>query len=145
MTGHLGTGVRLAHVAVIVQDLDRTERLYARIFQFSSTGRTLVMEQGARISFLSLGSDRIELLEPHGASGALARFLTARGEGIHHLALEVPNLEQALARARAAGLEVTRERTRPGAEGSEVVFLHPRSAHGLLVEFVRREADNPPR
>jgi methylmalonyl-CoA/ethylmalonyl-CoA epimerase len=143
VTDPMSKGGLLTHVALIVRDLDEIEHLYGRILGVSPQGRTALHEEGVRVSFLPLGSVRVELLEPRSASGALARFLEARGGGIHHLAFEVHDLEEALARARTRGLRMISPGPRRGAEGSRVAFLHPREAHGVLIELVERQEGKP--
>lgn len=90
------------------------------------------------MAFIPVGEADLELLEPLDPGAALARFLAARGEGIHHLAFEVPDLDAALVRIRKAGLEVVGEAPRPGAHGTRIAFLHPKDTHGVLMELVER-------
>ena len=89
------------------------------------------------MGFISLGEVAIELLEPQDPQSSVARFLSTRGPGIHHLAFEVPDIEQALARARQAGMRQVGEGPRAGAHGTRVAFIYPASAHGVLVELVQ--------
>ena len=91
---------------------------------------------GLRIAFLDLGAGYVEVLEPIGETGPVARFLDRRGQGIHHLALRVNDIVGALSAARTAGAEAIDEEPRPGAWGHEVAFLHPDSTGGVLVELV---------
>ena len=90
------------------------------------------------MAFIQVEDAEIELLEPVASEGPLRRFLAARGEGVHHVALEVVDIEQALARAREAGMRPLDHAPRPGALGTWVAFLHPGFAHGVLLELVER-------
>lgn len=94
------------------------------------------------MAFLSAGPVALELIEPTSEHGAVGRFLASRGEGVHHVALRVPDLQQSLERAAAAGLGVVPPAPRSGARGSQVAFLHPKSTHGVLIELVQH-ADAP--
>ncbi len=92
---------------------------------------------GARVCFLGTGSPWVELVEPLGADSTIARFLDKRGEGLHHLAFPTPDIVAELADLRARGFELVDPVPRPGARGRTVAFVHPRSAHGVLVELVQ--------
>jgi methylmalonyl-CoA/ethylmalonyl-CoA epimerase len=92
---------------------------------------------GLRVRFLDLGNGYFELLEPlPDSDGAIANYLERRGAGLHHLALATEDIEVALERARAAGVDLVDESPRPGAWGHQVAFCHPGSTGGVLVEFV---------
>lgn len=94
-----------------------------------------VPDQKVRVVFLRTGDPGIELLESTDPSGPIARFITKRGEGIHHLSFQVDDLIAALARCREAGIELIDEEPRPGAEGKRIAFLHPKSTNGVLIEL----------
>ena len=128
---------RLAHLGVIVHRLDAAEPFYARL-GLSPVRRESLDREHVRIAFLQVADAEIELLEPAGLEGPLGRFLGTRGEGIHHIALEVDDIERALAIATASGMRAIDQAPRPGAHGTRVAFLHPGSAHGILLELVER-------
>lgn len=138
-----GPEARLAHLAVIVRDLDAGEAVYSRCLGLPSSGREALLREGVRVSFIPAGTARVELLEPVDPRGALRKFLAARGPGVHHIALEVRDLASAMARARAAGLRLIDPAPRAGAHGTRVAFIHPAGAHGVLVELVERRAGGP--
>ena len=94
-----------------------------------------------KVAFLPVGSTRVELLEPTSPDSAVGRFVAKRGEGIHHLAFRVQDLEAVLERLRSHGVEILGDGARDGAEGTRVAFLHPRSAGGVLIELVSRPSD----
>ncbi len=96
-----------------------------------------------RIAFLSAGNLHLELLEPLG-EGPVMRFLATRGEGVHHIAFLVEDLPQTLARAQANGFRLIDERPRLGARGRLIAFVHPKSTHGVLIEFVQNPSSKFP-
>jgi len=128
---------RLAHLGVIVHRLDTAQPFYARL-GLSPARRESLDRERVRVTFLPVANAEIELLEPAGPEGPLSRFLAARGEGIHHIAFEVDDIERALAIAVASGMRTIDQVPRPGAHGTRVAFLHPGSAHGILLELVER-------
>jgi methylmalonyl-CoA/ethylmalonyl-CoA epimerase len=128
---------RLAHIGVLVRDLTAAVSFYQRL-GLPEIVRETFDQENIRIAFVPVEEMRIELMEPLVATGSLDRFLATRGEGIHHLAFEVPDLERALARARSAGARLIDESPRRGAHGTRVAFIHPSSAHGVLIELIER-------
>ena len=100
--------------------------------------RELVAHDGVEVAFLKLGGTALELLASRGPDSSLQRFLERRGEGLHHLALEVGDVAAELAEWRARGAQLIDEAPRPGARGRQVAFIHPRSALGVLVELCQR-------
>ena len=88
-----------------------------------------------RVVFLPLGETRLELLEPLSADSPLARFLEKRGEGIHHVCVRVPDLDEAVASLRGRGMEIIPPEIRVGAGGRRIAFVHPRSTGGVLLEL----------
>jgi methylmalonyl-CoA/ethylmalonyl-CoA epimerase len=128
--------IRLAHVALIVRNLEASARAFGALLGLAPTGREVLPQEGIRLAFVRIGDARLELMEPRDPRGALGRFLAARGEGIHHLAFTVPDVAAAIAQARAAGLQLIDEAPRHGAGGARIAFLHPSGTHGVLVELV---------
>jgi methylmalonyl-CoA/ethylmalonyl-CoA epimerase len=128
---------RLSHVGVLVHRVDAAASLYQRL-GLSEAAQEIFPEENIRMAFVPVEDVRIELMEPLTSTGPLARFLATRGEGIHHLAFEVPDIEQALARVRSAGGRLIDETPRTGAHHTRVAFIHPSATHGVLVELVER-------
>jgi methylmalonyl-CoA epimerase len=123
----------LDHVAVAVPSLQEASRHFELLSGAPSTPVEVLESQGVRVAFV--GS--IELLEPLGPDTTVGRFLARRGPGLHHIAYRVPNLPEALSRAREEGFQLIDGEPRPGARGHLVAFLHPRSTGGILVELVQ--------
>jgi methylmalonyl-CoA epimerase len=126
---------RLEHVAIAVADLDAAVALYSTILGRPVAGREDVESEGVRLAFFDLGGPRLELMEPTGEDTPVGRFLAKRGPGIHHIALEVSDIEAALERCRSAGLRAIGAAPRPGAGGRKVAFLHPGGTGGVLLEL----------
>jgi methylmalonyl-CoA epimerase len=101
----------------------------------------VMAEQGVEAVALGVGPGQVELIQPLDDESPIARFLASRGEGFHHVAYEVANLEAALAELRAAGHELIDQAPRRGLGGHMIAFVHPRSGMGALTELVQREPD----
>jgi methylmalonyl-CoA/ethylmalonyl-CoA epimerase len=130
------------HVAVVVRDIDEALPRYAALFGLAAPDGVMDVEaQGVRLCFLPTGpapAARIELIQPTDAESGVARFLEARGEGLHHVCFGTTDIAAELARLGAAGAELIDRAPRPGAEGS-VAFIHPRTLNGVLWELLETE------
>jgi len=123
------------HVAVVVRDLDQALAFYRDTLGLEVADRRRVEGEGVEIAFLPTGEAEIELLEPLTEEGGVARFLEQRGEGLHHLCLEIDDIEAAMDRLDAAGARVLSEEPQVSADGTRYVFVHPKSTHGVLIEL----------
>ncbi|MFI5273598.1 MAG: methylmalonyl-CoA epimerase [Ktedonobacterales bacterium] len=131
---------RIDHVAIVVADLDASLRFYRDVLGIAPSRVIDFPSEGVKIAFLPLGGpggSEIELLEPANPNTGVARFLGKHGEGLHHICLEVPNIERALDELRAAGTPVLDATPRSTAEGRGI-FIHPRGTSGVLLELVQR-------
>lgn len=124
---------RIAHIGVAVESIDAALPFYRDILGLVPTAPE--EKDGARIVSLHFGPSDVELLEPVSAESPIAKFLAKRGPGIHHVCYRVPDLDAALAAARAAGYQLVDERPRIGAHGHRIAFLHPKSTAGILLEL----------
>ena len=125
----------LDHVAVVVRDLEAAIRLYRDTLGLELSAVEEVPEQAVRTAIFGTGMGRVELISPTTPDSGVARFLDKRGEGLHHLCIEVEDLDAALAALRAAGAPLIDEAPRPGAGGARVAFVHPRGMRGVLTEL----------
>ena len=125
----------LSHVAIATRDADVLAQTLVDGLG-AKRGEEELLDGGAlRVVFVHLGPVTLELLEPRSAEHTVAKFLDARGPGLHHVSLEVTDIAAHLALAKSAGVKLIDETPRPGAHGSRVAFLHPKSLGGVLVEL----------
>ena len=124
------------HIGICVRDLDAALAAWRDGLGFCVDGVHPMPDRGLRVAFLDAGASRVELLASTGPDSEIAGFLARRGEGMHHVAFRVPDLDTAIDAARAAGMTLLPGAGRPGAHGGRVAFLHPKSASGVLVELV---------
>ncbi len=124
------------HIGIAVRDLPSAVARWAPLLGPPEAPPEVVPSNRVRVAFLSAGATHVELLEPTEAESPVAKFLEARGEGVHHLAYHVPNVDAALAGVVARGGRVVDRSARPGARGRRVGFAHPSAFGGVLVEFV---------
>jgi methylmalonyl-CoA epimerase len=126
---------KVHHVALIVRSIDEALRLWRDSLHLELETVMDIPTDRVRIAFLGVGESKVELVEPTDDTTGVARFLDSKGEGFHHICLEVPNLAETLLRLEIGGLELIDSAPRRGAEGP-VAFIHPRSCHGVLVELI---------
>jgi methylmalonyl-CoA/ethylmalonyl-CoA epimerase len=129
---------QLDHVAIAVKDIDAAMAFYEGVLGLRCRGRERLPDQLVDVAFFGDGPGRIELICPFTADSGVAKFLEKRGEGLHHVCLDVPDLGAALAAIKSQGLPLLDETPRRGAGGSQIAFLHPRAANGVLVELKQR-------
>jgi methylmalonyl-CoA epimerase len=129
---------RLEHVAIAVSDLEAAVAVYSALLGRPESGREVVESEQVQVAFFDLGDARLELLEPTAPDSPVGRFLERRGPGLHHIALEVTDIDAALERCRAAGLQTVGEAPRRGAGGRRVAFIHPAGSGGVLLELSER-------
>lgn len=130
----------LAHVAVAVKNLDAAVKFFIETFGFKLAGRESVEDMFVETAILESGGFRLELIRPTTDEGGVARFLQKRGEGIHHIALEVKGIAKVLMELEDAGVSLIDESPRDGADGAKVAFLHPRSCFGTLIELCEKRS-----
>jgi len=128
--------VGVGHVGVAVKNLDEAIRVYRDTLGFKLDGVHVLTERKVRVAFFSTGGEaQVELLEPLGGDSPVAKFLESRGEGIHHFAVKVKDIEAALAALKQKGVVLIDEKPREGAEGKKIAFVHPKSTKGVLLEL----------
>jgi methylmalonyl-CoA/ethylmalonyl-CoA epimerase len=126
---------KIDHVAVAVDNIDHAIEKWREVFGLEGTQREIVASQKTEAVLLPIGDGNVELIEPKGNEG-LRKFLEKRGPGIHHIAVEVEGIEDALAFLKSLHVPLIDEAPRIGARGHKVAFVHPRATGGVLVELV---------
>jgi methylmalonyl-CoA epimerase len=126
---------RIAHLGIAVRNLDEGKKLYGSNLGLALKGDEVVESQKVKVSFIGVGESNLELLIPTADDSPVAKFLETKGEGFHHLALEVEDLAGALEELKAAGVRLIDEKPREGAHGALVAFIHPKATFGLLLEL----------
>ena len=124
------------HIGIAVKSLAEAVKVYQDAIGLNVSGYDEVDEQGVRVAMLAIGESRIELLEPTRADSPVKKFMSKRGEGIHHIAVRVDNIEEALDRLKSSGAKLIDSAPRRGAHNTRVAFIHPSSTHGVLLELV---------
>jgi methylmalonyl-CoA/ethylmalonyl-CoA epimerase len=128
----------ITHIGIAVKDLEGAISDYSAMFDFENIERTEVGTEGVQVAMLQVGSSEIELLCPTREDSSIAKFIREKGEGIHHLAIRVPDVAGAIEKAKAIGLRILDDKPRLGAYGAKAAFVHPKSFHGVLLEFYDR-------
>jgi len=134
LPGNLGI-TKIHHVAVVVRDMSESLGLYEKHLGLELETVMPVPSDRVQIGFLRVGEVKIELVQPTDDTTGVSRFLESKGEGFHHVCFEVPDIQVALDRLAAEGLQLIDAKPRMGADGP-VAFVHPKSCHGVLVELV---------
>jgi methylmalonyl-CoA epimerase len=124
------------HVAIVVNDLDAAIEEFRRQYQAEPISRETVPDQGVEEAMIAIGGSHIQLLAPIDDDSAVGRFLAKRGEGMHHVALAVPDIEAAIAHLKETGARMVDETPRTGGGGNRIAFVHPAAFAGTLIELV---------
>jgi len=126
--------MRIDHVAIAVNNVDEAVKEYKQAFGINEVEFETVETEGVRVAILHLKDSRIELMEPTRDDSPIKKFLTTKGEGLHHIALETDGIESEVERMKGCGIKFLGE-IKPGSRGTKVTFIHPKSLHGVLAEL----------
>lgn len=127
------------HIGIAVSNLQEALSFWQAALGIELHGVEEVAEQKVRTAFLPVGGTEIELLEATSPDSTIAKFIEKRGEGLHHIAIRVEDVEAALAELKAKGVLLIDEKPRDGAGGTRIAFVHPKSTHGVLLELCERK------
>jgi methylmalonyl-CoA/ethylmalonyl-CoA epimerase len=127
---------RIHHIGIAVHDLDAAIALYRDTFDVTEWERIRMLEQHMEVAVCRIGATMLEFIMPLSDQAAFARFLQTRGEGIHHLAYEVDEIEAALRTLEGNGIRLIDQHARPGIHNTRVAFIHPKATMGVLIELV---------
>ncbi|HNP76542.1 MAG: methylmalonyl-CoA epimerase [Cyclobacteriaceae bacterium] len=134
---------KLEHIGIAVKNLEKSNQLFARLLGKQPYKTEDVPSEGVRTSFFEVGGIKIELLEATRADSPIANFIEKRGEGLHHLAFAVNNLEDRMKDMEQAEFRLLAERPKNGADNKKIVFLHPKTTNHVLVEMCEDRTDQP--
>lgn len=133
--------VAIDHTGIAVQRTDDAIRLYCDVLGLAAGPKRLHVGERIYITFLDGANSKVEVLEPAGPESAVSRFLEKRGEGMHHVCFRVQNVLEVASRMAQAGYQVIDQQPRIGLEGEKLVFIHPKSSHGVLIELLEPAGD----
>jgi methylmalonyl-CoA epimerase len=131
---------KIDHIGVAVKSVENSLHIFKDILGMKCSGEEVVKEQDVKIAFLLIGESKIELLESTSPDGNIARYIEKKGEGIHHIAFEVDNLDSILKNLQLEGVQLIDKEPRYGAGGARIAFLHPKSTNGILVELCEHKS-----
>ncbi len=131
--------MKIDHIGIAVRSIDEALQFYQGTLGVEPSHRAVVEHENVEVAMLPAGDSRIELLQSTAADSVIARFLERRGEGIHHLAVQVDRIEAAVDAIRRSGRRLVVDRVQIGAEGYKYVFVHPSATGGVLLELVERD------
>lgn len=125
----------IEHIGIAVKNLDESIKFYEEVLGLQCYNIEEVEDQKVRTAFFQVGDTKIELLESTDPEGPIGKFIEKKGEGIHHMAYAVENIEDKLKEAEEKGVRLIDKKPRKGAEGLDIAFIHPKSTHGVLTEL----------
>lgn len=126
---------KIEHIGIAVNDLGASNLLFEKLFGTPPYKQEEVISEGVKTSFFMNGPNKIELLEATNADSPIAKFIEKKGEGIHHIAFDVENILEEMARLKKEGFVVLNETPKKGADNKLVAFLHPKGTNGVLIEL----------
>jgi methylmalonyl-CoA/ethylmalonyl-CoA epimerase len=133
-------GVNINHIAIVVKDIEKALAVYRDAIGLPLEYITEESAEQVRVAFLPTASGEIELIQPTSCDSGVAKFLANRGEGLHHICLEVESIETSVRAMEAQGMEIL-GKPRVNERGERYIFIHPKSAHGVLLELYERSVE----
>jgi methylmalonyl-CoA/ethylmalonyl-CoA epimerase len=128
--------MKIDHLGIAVKAVADAAKMYEQVLGLKVSSMDQVEEQGVRVAMLDIGESSLELLEATRPDSPIGKFVAKRGEGLHHIAVQVDDIEEALAQLKASGVRLIDESPRRGAHNTRVAFIHPAGTHGVLLELV---------
>ena len=133
---------KIEHIGIAVKDISASNELFAKLFGEQHYKVEEVESEGVKTSFFKIGENKIELLEATKENSPIAKFIEKKGEGIHHIAFDVENIEEEIKRLKAEGFVVLNDTPKKGADNKLVAFLHPKTTNGVLIELCQEGCNN---
>jgi methylmalonyl-CoA epimerase len=131
--------MKIAHLGIATKDIQEALRFWQDALGLEHIHSEVVEDQKVRVAILPIGETNIELLEPTSEDSPISKFLEKRGGGIHHIAVEVEDIEKSLEKLKSEGMKLIDETPRIGAGGCLIAFVHPKSTDGVLLELVQKQ------
>lgn len=126
---------KIEHIGIAVKNIEQSNELFKKLFGKEHYKVEKVESEGVSTSFFLLGETKIELLQASNENSAIAKFIEKKGEGIHHIAYEVDNIDNEMERLKKEGFELINIQPKDGADNKRICFLHPKTTNGVLVEL----------
>lgn len=133
---------KIEHIGIAVKDISASNELFSRLFGEPHYKVEEVESEGVKTSFFKIGENKIELLEATKEDSPIAKFINKKGEGVHHIAFDVENIEEEINRLKNEGFVVLNETPKKGADNKLVAFLHPKTTNGVLIELCQEDSNN---
>jgi len=130
---------KIEHIGIAVKSISSSDSLFAKLFGKDAYKMEEVESEGVKTLFFQLGETKIELVEANEPDSAIGKFIEKRGEGIHHIAYDVEDIYKEMERLKSEGFTILNETPKDGADNKLVVFLHPKSTNGVLVELCQEK------
>ena len=132
--------MKLEHIGIAVKDIETSNKLFEALFNSPHYKMEEVESEGVKTSFFKLGESKIELLEASNEDSAIAKFIEKKGEGIHHLAFEVVDIDFEINRLSKEGFQLIHQTPKDGADNKRIAFLHPKSTNSVLIELCQEKS-----
>ncbi len=126
---------KIEHIGIAVKDIETSNKVFEKLFGTAHYKTESVESEGVKTSFFKVGTNKVELLEATNENSPIAKFIAKKGEGIHHIAFDVDDIEKEMERLKAEGFVLINEQPKKGADNKLVAFLHPKSTNGVLIEL----------
>lgn len=130
---------KIEHIGIAVADLEKSNELFARLLGKTHFKTEIVEGEGVQTSFFQVGETKVELVQATRTDSPIAKYVKKKSEGVHHIAFDVEDIHAEIIRLKEAGFEILNETPKQGADNKLVVFLHPRSTNGVLVELCQSQ------
>ena len=130
---------KIEHIGIAVKDLKAANNLYSKLLNTAPYKMEEVESENVNTSFFQIGESKIELLEGTSPDSPISKFIENRGEGVHHIAFEVDDIEKEIARLTKEGFQMIHEKPKDGADNKLIAFLHPKSSNGVLIELCQEK------
>lgn len=131
---------KVEHIGIAVKDIEGANNIFAKLFNQNHYKVEQVQSEGVITSFFKIGETKIELLQGTHKDSPIAKFISKRGEGIHHIAFEVTDIDSEMDRLKSEGFELINSEAKDGADNKKIIFVHPKSTNGVLIELCQEKS-----